>query len=168
MIQKIKITQEALKKKLEKGECKFSFNKLDGTTREARGTTKIESIPEDIRPKGGTSVAGVAYYDLDVKGWRSIAESQEIFMGSEDLMESYDTPNLTEEEINLMIWVHGKLEDQWLEGFIGLIVWASKDRVADLYNCGRLSKMVRTVRTYSEDITYAAELRSKWNKLISE
>lgn len=167
MIQKIKITQEALKKKLEKGECKFSFNKLDGTTREARGTTKMESIPEEVRPKGGTSVAGVAYYDLDVKGWRSIAEEREIFMTSENLMESYDTPNLSEEEMTLMVWVHGKIDDEWLASFIGLVVWASNERAADLC-CGGFGKLVKTIKSYSDDITYAAELRSKWNKLISE
>lgn len=167
MIEKIKITQEALKKKLEKGECKFSFSKLDGTIREARGTTKIESIPEEIRPKGGTSVAGVAYYDLDVNGWRSIADGREIFMNSENLMESYDTPNLSEEEMTLMVWVHGKLEDEWLASFIGLVVWASNERAADLC-CGGLAKMVKTIRAYSNDTAYAAELRSKWNKLISE
>lgn len=167
MIQKIEITQEALRKKLENGECRFSFNKLDGTTREARGTTKMENIPEEIRPKGGTSVSGVAYYDLDVSGWRSIAEGQVIFMSAEDLMDIYTSPKLTDEEVVLMIWSHGILKDNWISSFIGLVVWANNERANDLCN-GELAKLVKTVRKYSDDSQYANELRNRWYKLISE
>lgn len=166
-MQKVKITADSLKSKLVKGDCKFTYKKLDGTLREARGTTKIDRIPEDLKPKGDNTVSRVSYYDLDANGWRSIAEDQDILMDPMDMMDSYVTPNLTEEEITMMIWVHGSLDDEWLNNFIGIVVWASNERAADLC-CGGFSKIVKVVRAYSEDINYAADLREKWNKLISE
>ena len=166
-MQKIKITQEALKKKLEKGDCKFSFTKLDGTIREANGTTRMDNIPEDSRPKGGTPISGVAYYDSDSLGWRSIAENQEVTMDPEDMMEIYSSPKLSEEEVTLMIWVHLALEDKWLSDFMGLVVSATSERATDLCSGGFL-KLVRVIRKYGEEKEYASEIRDKWYKLISE
>jgi hypothetical protein len=47
------ISPEELKKLLSEGKVKFSFEKLDGTLREAEGTTSQEIIPKDQQPHGG-------------------------------------------------------------------------------------------------------------------
>lgn len=162
MIQKVKITHESLKKRLEKGECRFSYEKLDGTIREAKGTTREEDIPDGSKPKGGTSGSSVAYYDLDVNGWRSVAENQEVTVRYEDL----DT-DLIKEEIVLMVWAHERLEDKWISDFIGLIVGATPER-ADELGMGEFRELVTVVRKYERDSAYASDLRDRWYKLISE
>lgn len=162
MIQKIKITHQALKNRLERGECKFTYEKLDGTIREAKGTTRMEDIPEGSKPKGGTSGSSIAYYDLDANGWRSVAENQEVKVRYEDL----DT-DLIKEEIVLMVWAHESLEDKWISDFVGLIVGATPER-ADQLGIGEFKELVRVVRKYESDSAYASDLRNKWYKLISE
>ena len=141
-MQKVKITADSLKSKLVKGECKFTYKKLDGTLREARGTTKIDNIPEDLKPKGDNTALRVSYYDIDANGWRSIAEDQDILMDPMDMMDSYVTPNLSEEEITLMIWVHGSLEDEWLNNFIGLVVWQTARRVSRWFDTTHTTTVV--------------------------
>lgn len=71
---KRKISRKKLEEKLLKGEVKFSYEKLDGSIREVRGTTNVEMIPEEWRPTGGSLAHdGTAYFDLDIQEWRSIA-----------------------------------------------------------------------------------------------
>lgn len=66
-------TIEELKNRLRKGEVSFTYTKKDGTMRTAKGTTKMDMIPEDMHPKGGYDVPGnvCRYYDLNSEGWRS-------------------------------------------------------------------------------------------------
>jgi len=69
-----KISRKKLEEKLLKGEVKFSYEKLDGSVREVRGTTNLEMVPEEWRPTGGSLAHdGTAYFDLDIQEWRSIS-----------------------------------------------------------------------------------------------
>ncbi len=49
---KIVIEHKSFEDKLTLGEFKFEYTKKDGTVREARGTTKVELIPEGLRATG--------------------------------------------------------------------------------------------------------------------
>lgn len=71
---KRKISRKKLEERLSKGEVNFSYEKMDGSVRKARGTTNIEMIPEEWRPTGGNLAHdGTAYFDLDIQEWRSIS-----------------------------------------------------------------------------------------------
>lgn len=65
-----------LKEMLRNGVVNFTYKKLDGTTRQATGTTRLESIPEDKHPKGTGKTADnvVTYFDLEKEEWRSFRE----------------------------------------------------------------------------------------------
>lgn len=164
-MQQISIKAEGLKKKLEKGEVKFTYVKVDGTLREARGTTKMEMIPEDLHPKN-PSGKYVAYFDLDKNEWRSIAEGQEITMTAEDLMSPYEKPNLSDEEITLMLYMYGGLKDNWTSRLIDLAVTATPQQAAELSLSFR--SLIRVCREYGTDSEYSEMLRQKWYKLINE
>jgi predicted rRNA methylase YqxC with S4 and FtsJ domains len=74
MAKKKSISRKRLEERLTQGEVKFSYEKLDGSVREVRGTTNVELIPEEWRPSGGTLAhSGTAYFDLDIEQWRSIS-----------------------------------------------------------------------------------------------
>lgn len=62
-----------LKKRLKDGEVSFTYRKKDGSLRTARGTTKMDSVPEEHQPKGGYSSPDnvCRYYDINSEGWRS-------------------------------------------------------------------------------------------------
>ena len=68
---------ENLREKMSTGIYRFSFFKLDGHIREARGTLCMDLIPYENHPKSGLDPEAVApfstfaYYDLDKQGWRS-------------------------------------------------------------------------------------------------
>lgn len=72
-----------LKKKLHEGVVSFTFKKKDGTTRTAKGTTKMDLIPEEKRPVEKTIDPNVVqgetsfqtYYDIDKQAWRSFVKS---------------------------------------------------------------------------------------------
>lgn len=78
------MTISEFKTALNNGVVKFSFNKKDGTIREAIGTTKlgyIGAIDQNALSNGtGRKVQRatdiICYYDLDKQGWRSFRESQ--------------------------------------------------------------------------------------------
>lgn len=62
------------KESLRNGVVEFSYEKKDGTIREAKGTLNSEVYGEENKPKGtGFEVPEniVKYYDLDKEGWRS-------------------------------------------------------------------------------------------------
>lgn len=74
MAKKKSISRKKLEERLTQGEVKFSYEKLDGSVREVRGTTNVELIPEEWRPSGGSLAhSGTAYFDLDIEQWRSIS-----------------------------------------------------------------------------------------------
>ena len=62
-----------LKDRLKNGEVSFTYRKKDGSTRTARGTTKLDIVPEHHQPKGGFSDTDnvCRYFDLNSEGWRS-------------------------------------------------------------------------------------------------
>ena len=64
---------EVLKQKLQEGEVSFAYRKKSGELRIAKGTTKLDGIPEEARPKGTGSLKENchAYWDLNVSGWRA-------------------------------------------------------------------------------------------------
>lgn len=72
MSEKINLS-EALKQKLQEGVVSFAYRKKSGELRIAKGTTKLDNIPEDNRPKGtGMQKENChAYWDLNVEGWRA-------------------------------------------------------------------------------------------------
>lgn len=68
------ITASALKKALSKGAVRFSFEKKDGTIREAYGTRNPDMIPVKDLPKGQESTTtAVNFYDLEKSEWRSVS-----------------------------------------------------------------------------------------------
>jgi len=74
MAKKKSISRKRLEERLTQGEVKFSYEKLDGSVREVRGTTSVELIPEEWKPSGGSLAhSGTAYFDLDIQQWRSIS-----------------------------------------------------------------------------------------------
>lgn len=70
---------ESFRKKLHNGVYRFSYFKLDGSIREARGTLDLSRIPAKNHPIPLTDSPDVrrenyetfVYYDLDAKCWRS-------------------------------------------------------------------------------------------------
>ena len=69
-----------LRQMLQRGIVKFSYYKINDeiltrVIRPARGTLNLELIPPDKQPKGSPlytpNYSTMAYYDLDVQGWRS-------------------------------------------------------------------------------------------------
>jgi len=76
-----KITHDDLKKGLKTGAFKFYFRKVGGSLRIALGTLDLDRVPSLHHPKGGTSPgAKTSYYDLEKGAWRSVSESQEIWV----------------------------------------------------------------------------------------
>lgn len=69
---------------LRKGEVNFSYKKIDGTIREARGTLDFNMIPEESHPIGtgkATSDSLISYFDLDKNAWRSLRTDNLISFG---------------------------------------------------------------------------------------
>ena len=70
---------ESFRAKLASGVYRFSYFKIDGGIREAKGTLNGVLIPaedlpsSDCHPKHPTkeSYSSVAFYDIDKKGWRA-------------------------------------------------------------------------------------------------
>ena len=70
-----------LKKALYEGVVLFEFVKKDGSIRHARGTTCPDLVPTDNMPQNKRTPQQqalydrqtVAFYDIDKKGWRSMA-----------------------------------------------------------------------------------------------
>jgi len=66
---------EKLRQLLREGEVRFTFLKADGSTRQARGTLKMEDIPLAAHPTGESkrqvSDSVQVFYDLDKNSWRS-------------------------------------------------------------------------------------------------
>jgi len=69
-----------LRQMLTKGIVNFRYTKSDGSLRQARGTLRMDVIPEDKRPKGTAThkpnYKNMAYYDLDREAWRSFDINQ--------------------------------------------------------------------------------------------
>jgi hypothetical protein len=76
-----KITHDELKERLRSGSAKFFFRKVQGDLRMALGTLDLNRIPNQNHPKGGIKPENTtAYYDLEKGAWRSVSESQEIWV----------------------------------------------------------------------------------------
>lgn len=69
-----------LRSRLASGSVQFTFRKIDGTMRPATGTTVLELIPADHRPKGiiikPRNEDIVTYYDLERMAWRSCRSAE--------------------------------------------------------------------------------------------
>jgi len=73
-------------------------------------------------------------------------------------------PNLTEEEILLMLFVDQKLQDKWTTDLIGLIQSANDQQAVEL-SLG-FKNLVRVCRMFTSDEAYAKSLSEKWRKLL--
>jgi hypothetical protein len=77
------ISNEDLIRRLKEGETKFRFMKMDGSLREARGTTRPDLIPSEAESKGKQKQNQpdnlIRYFDLDAGWWRSLREETLIF-----------------------------------------------------------------------------------------
>jgi hypothetical protein len=81
MASKTKISHADFKKKLQGGSLKFYFRKVGGELREAIGTLDLNRIPNANHPKGGAKPGNAtAYYDLEKGAWRSVSDTQEIWV----------------------------------------------------------------------------------------
>lgn len=163
----ITISQEVLKRKLSLRQFNFIYEKLDGSKRSAYGTTNSDFIPEAKKPKGGKSLSGVSYFDLDLNDWRSVGKDQKVIVSSKELMSIIGAPHLDEEEITFMLWKERLLEDRWLCRFIELIIDASVLDAVELSN-GSFKKLIRVIKNYMTDSDYEEELEAKWDKLLNE
>jgi len=87
MNEELQILAEDLKKKLYTGIVTFTFQKKDGTKRIAVGTTKMELIPEEFRPKEKEKEVVVTeevekfsptqtYFDMEKNAWRSLQKEK--------------------------------------------------------------------------------------------
>lgn len=75
------VSIEDLRKRLRKGPVKFSFQKRDGSLREAVGTLDLEIVPESERPKTGAKASGaLSFYDLEKGAWRGIAVGMPVYL----------------------------------------------------------------------------------------
>jgi hypothetical protein len=77
-------TATALATKLAKGGIvKFSFVKGNGDLRMAEGTTDLKLIPKEQRAKitNESAASSVRFYDLSVKGWRSVSHESPVYLG---------------------------------------------------------------------------------------
>lgn len=79
---KVKLTIERLRELLSSGVVKFYFQKTNGELREAYGTTKLDEIPFDKRPRGGNAPNGtVPFFCIQTQEWRSVSIRSEIWGG---------------------------------------------------------------------------------------
>ena len=70
---------ESFRDQLRSGVYRFSYFKIDGDIREARGTLDLSRIPAEHQPKPLSGAPDVRpesyetfrYYDIDAEGWRS-------------------------------------------------------------------------------------------------
>jgi len=75
------ITHDELREKLRTGAQKFYFRKVGGELRIALGTLVLSRVPSQNQPKGGIKPGNAtAYYDLEKGAWRSVSDSQEIWV----------------------------------------------------------------------------------------
>jgi len=75
------INHTELREKLQNGAVKFYFRKVGGALRIALGTLDLNRIPNQNHPKGGKiSDKQVAYFDLEKGAWRSVSNSQEVWV----------------------------------------------------------------------------------------
>ena len=66
------------KEALRNNVVKFTFTKVDGTEREAIGTTRTSDLTHhDAMPSGKwkSNPGVIAYFDLEKEGWRSCREN---------------------------------------------------------------------------------------------
>lgn len=75
------LTPNELRRKLSRGVVQFAFKKLDGTLRNAVGTTNLSAIPQENHPRGvrQSSPKVVVFFDIEKREWRSVNHNQEIF-----------------------------------------------------------------------------------------
>ena len=163
----VRITIEQLKKKLSSGEISFKFKKLDGSERDARGTTSLNHIPVQHHPRENPKqTGGTPYFDLVKSEWRSVTVEEGIFLDTECLSHIYGTPILEDEEIYFMLNEQGLLEDQWMTALITLIKNASPENANSLAQ--GFKKLVRVIKMYEEDKAYAESLKEKFHKFYYE
>lgn len=100
-MEKQDLAQE-LREKLNAGMVSFSYEKANGEWREAHGTRNPEGIEAvgGEAPKGtGTEKVGtIAYWDLDVEGWRSCKEDKIIAVNGFYTVEEYKRNQESKEE----------------------------------------------------------------------
>ena len=161
----LQITHEAFDERIKLGELKFEYSKKDGSLRQAKGTTRLDLIPEGLHPKGGIKATkGTPYFDIDINEWRSISTDSLIHVDSNSMMELPGMPLLSEEEIQLMLWNDGELQDLWLARFINLIADATAQDASELLN-SRFKNLIRAIKKFQDEENYKIELQEKWNKL---
>ena len=74
-------TETVLRDRLAAGTVQFTFRKIDGTMRPATGTTVLDLIPADHRPKGMVKPRNtdtITFYDLEKMAWRSCRSKEVI------------------------------------------------------------------------------------------
>lgn len=164
---KLNVTHKSFEEKIKHGELKFEYTKKDGSIREAKGTARLDLIPEGLHPKGGVKATkGTPYFDIQINEWRSISTDSIILVEANSLMEIPGMPLLSEEEIQYMLWVDDVLKDDWLDRFISLIVDATQQDASELLN-GKFKNLIRVTKKCSEDPLEFAELKERWDKLIN-
>ena len=164
---KLNLTHKSFEEKIKSGELKFEYTKKDGSIREAKGTSRLDMIPEGLHPKGGIKATkGTPYFDIEINEWRSVTADSLISVDSNTLMEIPGMPLLSEGEIQFMLWNDGDLQDLWLARFINLIVDATQQDASELLN-GKFKNLIRVAKKCSDDPLQFSELKGRWDKLIN-
>lgn len=75
------VDPDTLQSQLASGTKKFLFVKLNGTLREAHGTSNLSLIPNSKHPKGAVQNNDkvVKYFDFDRENWRCLSRETKIF-----------------------------------------------------------------------------------------
>ena len=158
----------AFANKIALGVIEFEYTKKDGSIRSAKGTTRLELIPEGLHPKGGDKATkGTPYFDLVLNEWRSISTDSPITTTNQSLSELPGIPSLSEEEVQYMLWFEGDLKDAWLRSLISLIHDATTQDASELIN-GKYKNLIRVTKKCSDDLIYFSELKEKWYRMIGE
>jgi len=164
---KLNLTHKSFEEKIKSGELKFEYTKKDGSIREAKGTSRLDMIPEGLHPKGGIKATkGTPYFDIEINEWRSVTADSLISVDSNTLLEIPGMPLLSEGEIQFMLWNDGDLQDLWLARFINLIVDATQQDASELLN-GKFKNLIRVAKKCSDDPLQFSELKGRWDKLIN-
>jgi len=165
---KLIIEHTAFENKLALGEIEFEYTKKDGSIRNAKGTTRLDLIPEGLQPRGGVKATrGTPYFDLELNEWRSISTDSDITTTNQILSELPGIPSLTDEEVQYMLWFEGDLKDTWLRSLISLIHDATPQDASELIN-GKFKNLIRVTKKCTDDPIYFSELKEKWYKIIRE
>lgn len=75
------VSPEELRRALHVGVTQFAFRKVNGDLRIAVGTTNLDIVPPTNHPTGrGARKRSVTFFDVQKQEWRSVSETQPMYL----------------------------------------------------------------------------------------